>query len=839
MNSQQAKILKISKRLERKYKNDFSGWVRDYISFTGLCLKDLTNQQTEIADFLIKDKNICVSAGGGIGKTALAALSVLWFLSTHPHSKVPTTAPTAKQLNDVLWSEISLWLNRCKIRDIFVSRKGKIHIKHFPEWYAVARTVPRDGKNLNDTLAGFHAPHLMILVDEACLDEETEILTNFGWKGIDEIDYSQQVLTKNSEGESYYKDISKIHKYDYKGEMYNYYSSTLNFCISPNHNVAYRKRNPKKKCLTELRKEKIKNFDITKKTPIYFDRKVNFTGDNTPYHVIKELKSERKTFSEKYIDMITWTSFMGWFISEGYITNKGYGIGITQKNEENKSNICAIIEKMGFNYNVYKNDIIISSLQLAKELECVGKGAVNKSIPLYIKNLDKKYLYYFLATFMLGDGYRKTEDRIIFYTSSKQLADDLQEVSIKCGYSASLYNRNMKGRVSWIGDHYAVTKHECYYVGVNIGEQQNAKIRKENIYKSDYDGRIWCVSVPPEELIYVRRRGQCHWTGNSGVPDPVFTALEGAMTDENSHIFLISNPVSSGGYYYDTITDPEGKGSSYRVLYYDSRESELVDDSYAERIIERYGKDSPMYIAKVLGKPVSADKGAVVTPDRFDAVVKENKETLDGAIVMGIDVGGGGNDPTVFCHRKGMSFPRWDELATGDPDAIVDYAISLYFRLWPNANFTCVIDAGGLGWGPYNTLKKKAPFRVLPFIGSEHAIERNMFRNKRTEGYYTIYKEFESLHFPTSPPAPLKKELANLFIDMTAEPMEMEPKRKMIARIGSSPNYADAMMMSLYSGSLMAMSSNPQVPVKTARAMSKLKLPDRKTKFGQFKKFIV
>jgi hypothetical protein len=219
--------------------------------------------------------------------------------------------------------------------------------------------------------------------------------------------------------------------------------------------------------------------------------------------------------------------------------------------------------------------------------------------------------------------------------------------------------------------------------------------------------------------------------------------------------------------------------------------------------------------------------------------VKENKETLDGAIVMGIDVGGGGNDPTVFCHRKGMSFPRWDELATGDPDAIVDYAISLYFRLWPNANFTCVIDAGGLGWGPYNTLKKKAPFRVLPFIGSEHAIERNMFRNKRTEGYYTIYKEFESLHFPTSPPAPLKKELANLFIDMTAEPMEMEPKRKMIARIGSSPNYADAMMMSLYSGSLMAMSSNPQVPVKTARAMSKLKLPDRKTKFGQFKKFIV
>ncbi|HPJ76326.1 MAG TPA: hypothetical protein PLS36_05765, partial [Clostridia bacterium] len=145
----QRKIRQIVKILNAKYAEDFHGWVRDNIDFSGLDFDDLTWQQIEIGNAIIHDKNVCVAGGGGIGKTAVAALLILWFLSSFLDAKIPTTAPSGKLLDDILWSEISTWLNRCKLKHLFELKSGKLQIKEFKEWYAVARTVPRDGKQLN------------------------------------------------------------------------------------------------------------------------------------------------------------------------------------------------------------------------------------------------------------------------------------------------------------------------------------------------------------------------------------------------------------------------------------------------------------------------------------------------------------------------------------------------------------------------------------------------------------------------------------------------------------------------------------------------------------------
>jgi len=61
--------------------------------------------EPEQADFLTalsNPKPIAVKSGHGIGKTAAEAWAILWFLSTRPFSRVPCTAPTAHQLDDVL-----------------------------------------------------------------------------------------------------------------------------------------------------------------------------------------------------------------------------------------------------------------------------------------------------------------------------------------------------------------------------------------------------------------------------------------------------------------------------------------------------------------------------------------------------------------------------------------------------------------------------------------------------------------------------------------------------------------------------------------------------------------
>ena len=51
-----------------------------------------------------------VRSGHGVGKSAVEAWSVLWFICTRPFPKIPCTAPTEHQLMDVLWAEISKWM---------------------------------------------------------------------------------------------------------------------------------------------------------------------------------------------------------------------------------------------------------------------------------------------------------------------------------------------------------------------------------------------------------------------------------------------------------------------------------------------------------------------------------------------------------------------------------------------------------------------------------------------------------------------------------------------------------------------------------------------------------
>lgn len=55
---------------------------------------------------------VSVRSGQGVGKTSIEAVIALWFLSCFPMSRVVATAPTARQLNDVLWAELSKWISK-------------------------------------------------------------------------------------------------------------------------------------------------------------------------------------------------------------------------------------------------------------------------------------------------------------------------------------------------------------------------------------------------------------------------------------------------------------------------------------------------------------------------------------------------------------------------------------------------------------------------------------------------------------------------------------------------------------------------------------------------------
>ena len=105
-----------------------------------------------------------VRSGHGVGKSAVEAWSVLWFICTRPFPKIPCTAPTEHQLMDVLWAEISKWMrNNPAFKDELIWTNEKLYMRGHPEeWFAVPRTATNP-----EALQGFHSEHVLYIIDEA------------------------------------------------------------------------------------------------------------------------------------------------------------------------------------------------------------------------------------------------------------------------------------------------------------------------------------------------------------------------------------------------------------------------------------------------------------------------------------------------------------------------------------------------------------------------------------------------------------------------------------------------------------------------------------------------
>ena len=112
-------------------------------------------------------KRISVVSGHGTGKTGAFSMLIIWFLFCFKDSQIPCTAPTSEQMYDVLWKEISIWINKMPkmYKDLYEWQSGHIRIKDSPEtWFARAATARKENP---EALAGVHGENVMFAIDEA------------------------------------------------------------------------------------------------------------------------------------------------------------------------------------------------------------------------------------------------------------------------------------------------------------------------------------------------------------------------------------------------------------------------------------------------------------------------------------------------------------------------------------------------------------------------------------------------------------------------------------------------------------------------------------------------
>lgn len=137
-----------------------------------------TWQQAQILEAILPyGAKVSVRSGHGIGKSSSAAWVLAWFVETHDFAKVPCTAPSARQLRDILWGELSKWQRTADEQSRQRQDHPRFWFSHLfrlltdslldhsaRDWGAFARTAKKENP---EALQGFHGAHLLYIVDEA------------------------------------------------------------------------------------------------------------------------------------------------------------------------------------------------------------------------------------------------------------------------------------------------------------------------------------------------------------------------------------------------------------------------------------------------------------------------------------------------------------------------------------------------------------------------------------------------------------------------------------------------------------------------------------------------
>ena len=114
-----------------------------------------------------KTSRMAIRAGRGVGKSAWLSWVILWWHTTRYPAKTACTAPTAHQLEDVLWGELGTWLRKMPpaLRMNFNLKRDKLEVIGIGnESFAVARTARKESP---ESLQGFHSESMLFVIDEA------------------------------------------------------------------------------------------------------------------------------------------------------------------------------------------------------------------------------------------------------------------------------------------------------------------------------------------------------------------------------------------------------------------------------------------------------------------------------------------------------------------------------------------------------------------------------------------------------------------------------------------------------------------------------------------------
>lgn len=357
---------------------------------------------------------------------------------------------------------------------------------------------------------------IFILGNHDCVDSETELFTNNGWKYYNDILNTDLVVGINEKGESQWQNINQV--IIKESNHLNYYSNIrVDLAVTDNHRILFENNN---------------NYNYIKTKDLKYNDRINIP-----------LSSKIGINTNNYVSITsTELKLAAWILTDGHINKNNY-ISIYQS----KINTVIEIKKLLLDYNAEytenirnRTNIIIKGKKVKGILKShefllsssTSKRIINtildngKKLPSWINLLHKDQLEVFLSEVLKADGskIRNTDNYILYGT--KSFLSSIQPYFVLIGYSCNLTVDNR-------GDY-----------RLNISHNKTVAIRQDinKICRVEGKFTVWCLSVPLTNFM-VRRNGKVHFTGNCWCKDwlnngqaPLIWTQQGGQSTIDSYI---------------------------------------------------------------------------------------------------------------------------------------------------------------------------------------------------------------------------------------------------------------------------------------------------------------
>lgn len=278
-----------------------------------------------------------------------------------------------------------------------------------------------------------------------------------------------------------------------------------------------------------------------------------------------------------------------------------------------------------------------------------------------------------------------------------------------------------------------------------------------------------------------------------GVSADIFWGADSLMSAGRCRMLMIGNPIERSGHFWEAWRSPNW--NQIRISCEDVPQ-ELTFLTSREWIAEKredWGVGNPEYQSKVLGRfPTSATDQLIDVDDVRAAQKRTNPPASDAPRGLGVDVARFGYDSTVFCYSVGDKVVSFDEMRDASTMEVAGRIIA------ERDNYDWVaVDDIGVGAGVVDRLREVG-VKTLAVNVAASATDSERFENLRMELWWALRQWIKREADLPEHDKMLEDLVAPKYKYTSRGRLQLESKDAIKSRIGRSPDFADALILSRY-----------------------------------------